>query len=53
MAEPRRGVGEEAGDIKGARVLVVEARFYDDIADALLKGAARVLDEAGVTFERA
>ena len=25
---------------RGARILVVEARFYDDIADALLAGAA-------------
>ena len=30
----------------GARILVVEARFYDDIADALLAGAAKALDEA-------
>ena len=39
MAEPRRTVGTEQGDLKGARILVVEARFYDDIADELLKGA--------------
>ncbi len=32
------------------RILVVEARFYDDIADALLAGATRVLDEAGATL---
>ena len=32
--------------VKGARILVVEARFYDDIADALLRGAKRVLDDA-------
>ncbi len=29
------------------RMLIVEARFYEDIADALLAGATRVLDEAG------
>ena len=52
MAEPRRSTGQDAGDVKGARILVVEARFYDDIADALLKGATRVLEEAGVAFER-
>ena len=34
------------------RVLVVEARFYDDIADALLAGATRALEAAGATFER-
>ena len=34
-------------DAAGARVLVVEARFYDDIADALLDGATRALSAAG------
>ena len=29
------------------RVLIVEARYYEHIADALLTGATRVLDEAG------
>ena len=33
-------------------VLIVEARFYGDIADHLVKGAAAVLDEAGIGFER-
>ena len=37
---------------KGARILVVEARYYDDIADALLAGAAKALKEAGAAFER-
>src|SRR3979490_2377290 len=50
MAEPRRGAAE-TGDLKGARILVVEARFYDDIADELLKGATRVLEAAGTVFE--
>jgi 6,7-dimethyl-8-ribityllumazine synthase len=52
MAEPRRSGGEDPGDLRGARVLVVEARFYDDIADALLAGATRALEKAGVTFDR-
>jgi 6,7-dimethyl-8-ribityllumazine synthase len=34
------------------RMLIVEARFYDHIADALLKGATAVLDEAGATYDR-
>ena len=34
------------------RIVVVEARFYDYISDALLKGATRVLNEAGVSFDR-
>ncbi len=52
MAEPRRLTGVDAGDLKGVRLLVVEARFYDDIADALLAGAARAIEAVGATFER-
>ena len=50
MAGPRQGKSEQ-GDVKGARVLIVEARYYDDIADALLAGAMKVLAEAGVEVE--
>ncbi len=32
-------------------VMVVEARFYEDIADALLQGAVGALDAAGATYE--
>jgi 6,7-dimethyl-8-ribityllumazine synthase len=52
MAEPRRSTGKEPDDVAGARILVVEARFYADISDALLKGATRVLDEARVAYDR-
>jgi len=52
MAEPRRSAGSNAGDLTGARILVVEARFYEDIADALLAGATRALEQAGIAFER-
>jgi 6,7-dimethyl-8-ribityllumazine synthase len=34
------------------RVLMVEARFYPEISDALYEGAAAVLKAAGVTAER-
>jgi 6,7-dimethyl-8-ribityllumazine synthase len=45
MAGPRQGKRiEDAG--KGARILIVEARFYDAIADALLAGAMKALKEA-------
>lgn len=40
---------------KGERpfhVLIVEARFYDDIADELLAGATAAIERAGATFER-
>jgi len=33
-------------------VLIVEARFYPDIADELLKGAVQALDDAGSAHER-
>ncbi|MGE0034144.1 MAG: 6,7-dimethyl-8-ribityllumazine synthase [Xanthobacteraceae bacterium] len=52
MAEPRRSAGQESDDVAGARILVVEARFYADISDALLKGATRVLDEARVAYDK-
>lgn len=32
--------------------LIVEARFYDDIGDALAKGAMAALDAAGASYER-
>jgi len=34
------------------RVLIVEARFYEDIADEMAKGAVAVLEAAGVAYER-
>jgi 6,7-dimethyl-8-ribityllumazine synthase len=52
MAEPRRDGQADEGDLRGARVVIVEARFYDDIADALLQGATAALTRAGVTFDR-
>jgi 6,7-dimethyl-8-ribityllumazine synthase len=51
MAGPRRGKSEKSG-AKGARILIVEARYYDDIADLLLAGAMKVLKDAGVVIER-
>jgi 6,7-dimethyl-8-ribityllumazine synthase len=50
MAGPRRGK-REGSDGKGARILIVEARFYDEIADALLAGATKALTEAQASFD--
>ena len=33
-------------------ILIVEARFYDDIADELARGAIAELDKAGIAYER-
>ncbi len=51
MAGPRRGKPEANAATKGARILIVEARFYDDIADALLAGATKALNEARAAFD--
>lgn len=44
--------GSAAKRRQSLRMLVVEARFYDDIADRLLAGACEVLDAAGATYDR-
>jgi 6,7-dimethyl-8-ribityllumazine synthase len=51
MAGPRRGK-RETSDIEGARILLVEARYYDDIADLLLAGAMKELEGARVAVDR-
>src|SRR5260221_5906274 len=51
MAEARRSKSDD-GEAKGARILVVEARFYHDIADALLAGAKAAIEKAGASFDR-
>lgn len=33
------------------KLLIVEARFYDDLSDALLGGAKAALDEAGASYD--
>ncbi|ABS69501.1 6,7-dimethyl-8-ribityllumazine synthase [Xanthobacter versatilis] len=48
---------ESAGDaslnagLEGARVLIVEGRYYEALADELLAGARAVLEAAGVEVE--
>src|SRR4051794_24620396 len=51
MAGPRKAASDDEGPLKGARILVVEARYYDGIADALLAGAKRGLDTAQVDYD--
>lgn len=33
------------------RILIIEARFYDDLSDALLAGARAALEEAGARYD--
>jgi 6,7-dimethyl-8-ribityllumazine synthase len=51
MADARRAPLKDQTDISGARALIVEARFYDDIQDALLEGAVTELKAAGVSHD--
>jgi 6,7-dimethyl-8-ribityllumazine synthase len=39
--------------VEGARILIVESRFYPDIADALIVGAEREISRNGAVSERA
>src|SRR3954470_14851571 len=51
MADPRRAPLKDQTDIKGARALIVEARCYEDIQDALLEGAVTELKATGVSYD--
>jgi 6,7-dimethyl-8-ribityllumazine synthase len=54
MAGPRQAKHDSKSaknSAKGARILIVEARYYDDIADALLAGAKKALQDAGAEFD--
>ena len=55
MAAPKRKPSSKIAKPQAAsvRILVVEARFYNDIADALLAGCAKVLDEAKASWDLA
>ena len=49
MAEPRRILPTYSAP--GARFLIVEARYYDDIGGMLHAGAVRALEAAGASHE--
>jgi 6,7-dimethyl-8-ribityllumazine synthase len=51
MADARRAPLKDQTNIAGARALIVEARFYDDIQDAMLEGAVAELKAAGVSHD--
>lgn len=50
MAEARHAPIKDQTNVSDARVLIVEARFYDDIQDALLEGAVAELRSSGVRY---
>ncbi len=51
MAEPRRAAAKPALRIEGGRFLIVEARFYEAVSDALLAGARRAVEAAGASCD--
>lgn len=52
MAVPRRSLASVDKDAAGGRFLIVEARFYEDIAAMLFDGASKAFAEAGASFDR-
>lgn len=50
MAEPRRSALPTYA-APGARFLIVEARYYDNIGDMLLTGTQRTLERAGAAWD--
>lgn len=51
MAQSIRLTDDDFSAVSGSRVLIVEARYYADIADELLQGAREVLEAAGADIE--
>ena len=41
----------DASPVPGARVLIVEARYYEELADELLKGAREAAESCGAAVE--
>lgn len=50
MAVPKRR--DEAAQPTRAHILIVEGRFYDELADELLRGAVNRIKQAGATYTR-
>jgi 6,7-dimethyl-8-ribityllumazine synthase len=42
----------DVAGVKGARILIVESRYYPDVADALMAGAEREIARNGAKAER-
>lgn len=52
MAGKGTGGGGPEGRVEGANILIVEARYYEGIADELLAGAIAEIEAAGARYER-
>jgi 6,7-dimethyl-8-ribityllumazine synthase len=51
MAEPRRDSSSPPPKLENGRILIVEARFYDEIGAMLMDGARRALEGAGASLD--
>ncbi len=51
MAKKQRAAKRAPRRAAALRMLIVEARFYQEISDMLRAGAVAVLDEAGATYD--
>jgi 6,7-dimethyl-8-ribityllumazine synthase len=49
---PRTGVPSKPVDRAGQRILIIEARFHERVADALVEGAVAELEAERVAYER-
>jgi 6,7-dimethyl-8-ribityllumazine synthase len=52
MAGKGTGGGGPEGRVEGARILIIEARYYEDIAEELLAGAIGEIEASGASHER-
>jgi len=52
MAKKKRCAGKRGKQNDGLHILIVEARFYDNIFDELLRGTWQVADKAGARYGR-
>ena len=48
MAGKGTGGGGPEGRVEGANILIIEARYYEDIAEELLPGALAETEAAGI-----
>jgi 6,7-dimethyl-8-ribityllumazine synthase len=49
--KPAKDASRVDAPLAGARILVVESRYYEDVADTLLAGAKRALDAAQASYD--
>ena len=51
MVAPHTSKAQTSAPVPGARILIIEARFYDKIADEMLRGALAAVEAAEATAD--